>query len=114
MGFCNKVYYLLRKKNKVRTKLVILTTILASIFIIGTITPVLAAAQLTVTVDPDNDTAVASMKYQRAIFIDYSEGGELASDLRGKNVFVSFSADSSNSGVKKLDGKIKFVCSFKK
>ena len=71
-------------------------------FIIGTITPVLGSAQLTVTVDPNSDTAIASMKYQRAIFIDYSEGGELASDLRGKNVFVSFSADSSNAGVKNL------------
>ena len=71
-------------------------------FIIGTITPVLGSAQLTVTVDPNSDTAIASMKYQRAIFIDYSEGGELASDLKGKNVFVSFSADSSNAGVKNL------------
>ena len=75
-------------------------------FIIGTITPVLASSQLVVTVDPNSDTAVASMKYQRAIFIDYSEGGELASDLREKNVFVSFSADSSNSGVKNLLGKL--------
>ena len=53
-------------------------------FIIGTITPVLGSAQLTVTVDPNSDTAIASMKYQRAIFIDYSEGGELASDLARK------------------------------
>ena len=75
-------------------------------FIIGTITPVLASSQLVVTVDPNNDTAIASMKYQRAIFIDYSEGGELASDLREKNVFVSFSADSSNAGVKNLLGQL--------
>jgi hypothetical protein len=75
-------------------------------FIIGTITPVLASSQLVVTVDPNNDTAIASMKYQRAIFIDYSEGGELASDLRGKDVFVSFSADSSNAGVKNLLGQL--------
>ena len=75
-------------------------------FIIGTITPVLGSAQLTVTVDPNSDTAIASMKYQRAIFIDYSEGGELASDLRGKDVFVSFSADSSNAGVKNLLGQL--------
>ena len=75
-------------------------------FIIGTITPVLASSQLVVTVDPNSDTAIASMKYQRAIFIDYSEGGELASDLRGKNVFVSFSADSSNAGVKNLLGQL--------
>ena len=89
-----------------RIKSVILTTILASMFIIGTITPVLASSQLVVTVDPNSDTAVASMKYQRAIFIDYSEGGELASDLREKNVFVSFSADSSNAGVKNLLGQL--------
>ena len=88
------------------TKSVILTTILASMFIIGTITPVLASSQLVVTVDPNSDTAIASMKYQRAIFIDYSEGGELASDLRGKDVFVSFSADSSNAGVKNLMGQL--------
>jgi hypothetical protein len=100
--FVKKFITFYRKKNKVRTKTIILTTILASIFIIGTITPVLASSQLTVTVDPDSDTAIASMKYQRAIFIDYSDGGQLADDLRGKDVFVSFSADTSNSGVKSL------------
>jgi len=59
-------------------------------FIIGTITPVLASSQLVVTVDPNSDTAIASMKYQRAIFIDYSEGGELASDLREKMCLYHF------------------------
>ena len=55
-----------------------------SIFIaVGSISPVLASSQLEVTIDPNSDTAIAKMKYQRSINIDYSDGGNLAETLNG-------------------------------
>ena len=78
-----------------------------SIFIaIGSISPVFASSQLEVTIDPNSDTAIAKMTYQRSINIDYSDGGKLAETLNGMIKEVSFSADSSNPGIQSLISKI--------
>jgi len=77
-----------------------------SIFItISGISPVFASSQLEVTIDPNSDTAIAKMVYQRTINIDYSDGGKLA-DMYGLNKEISFSADSSNPSVQSLISKI--------
>jgi len=77
-----------------------------SIFItISGISPVFASSQLEVTIDPNSDTAIAKMVYQRTINIDYSDGGKLA-DMYGLNKKISFSADSSNPSVQSLISKI--------
>jgi len=77
-----------------------------SIFIaIGGISPVFASSQLEVTIDPNSDTAIAKMTYQRSINIDYSDGGDLA-DMNGLSKKISFSADSSNPSVQSLISKI--------
>ena len=77
-----------------------------SIFIaISGISPVFASSQLEVTIDPNSDTAIAKMTYQRSINIDYSDGGKLA-EMNGLSKQVSFSADSSNPGVQSLISKI--------
>ena len=77
-----------------------------SIFIaIGGISPVFASSQLEVTIDPNSDTAIAKMTYQRSINLDYSDGGKLA-EMNGLSKEISFSADSSNPGVQSLISKI--------
>jgi len=77
-----------------------------SIFItISGISPVFASSQLEVTIDPNSDTAIAKMTYQRSINIDYSDGGNLA-DMNGLSKKISFSADSSNPSVQSLISKI--------
>ena len=77
-----------------------------SIFItIGGISPVFASSQLEVSIDPNSDTAIAKMTYQRSITIDYSDGGKLA-DMNGLNKEISFSADSSNPSVQSLISKL--------
>ena len=77
-----------------------------SIFIaIGGISPVFASSQLEVTIDPNSDTAIAKMTYQRSINIDYSDGGKLA-EMNGLSKEISFSADSSNPDVQSLISKI--------
>jgi len=78
-----------------------------SIFItIGGISPVFASSQLEVTIDPNSDTAIAKMTYQRSINIDYSDGGNLAETMNGLNKEISFSVDSSNPNVQSLISKI--------
>ena len=77
-----------------------------SIFItIGGISPVFASSQLEVSIDPNSDTAIAKMTYQRSITIDYSDGGKLA-DMNGLSKEISFSADSSNPSVQSLISKL--------
>ena len=86
-----------------------ITVIIAflSIFIaVGSISPVFASSQLEVTIDPNSDTAIAKMVYQRTINIDYSDGGNLAETMNGVVKEMSFSVDSSNSGVQSLISKI--------
>jgi len=78
-----------------------------SIFIaVGGISPVFASSQLEVTIDPNSDTAIAKMVYQRTINLDYSDGGNLAETMNGMSKEISFSVDSSNSGVQSLISKI--------
>jgi len=78
-----------------------------SIFItIGGISPAFASSQLEVTIDPNSDTAIAKMTYQRSINIDYSDGGNLAETMYGKTNQITFSADSSNPSVQSLISKI--------
>jgi len=72
---------------------------------VGGISPVFASSQLEVTIDPNSDTAIAKMTYQRSINIDYSDGGNLA-DMNGLSKKISFSADSSNPSVQSLISKI--------
>jgi len=78
-----------------------------SIFIaISGISPAFASSQLEVTIEPNSDTAIAKMTYQRSINIDYSDGGKLAETMKGMSKEISFSADSSNSSVQSLISKI--------
>ena len=73
---------------------------------ISGISPVFASSQLEVTIDPNSDTAIAKMVYQRSINIDYSDGGKLAETMNGKYEKISFSADSSNPSIQSLISKI--------
>lgn len=71
----------------------------------GTITPALAA-QLDVRLNPDKSNAIVNMRYQRTIFIEYDEGGEIADFLRNKEFKTSFHADQNNNGVISLMNKL--------
>jgi len=90
----------------VRKRTVTIIAFLSIFITIGGISPVFASSQLEVTIDPNSDTAIAKMTYQRSINIDYSDGGNLAETMNGLNKEISFSADSSNPNVQSLISKI--------
>jgi len=90
----------------VQRKIVVIIAFLSIFIAIGSISPVLASSQLEVTIDPNSDTAIAKMTYQRSVNIDYSDGGKLAETMYGKNNQIIFSADSSNPSVQSLISKL--------
>jgi len=90
----------------VQRKIVVIIAFLSIFIAVGSISPVLASSQLEVTIDPNSDTAIAKMTYQRSVNIDYSDGGKLAETMYGKNSQIIFSADSSNPSVQSLISKL--------
>ena len=79
---------------------------LTAIVAISGLAPVFASSQLEVTIDPNSDTAVAKMTYQRSVVMDYSQGGKLADTLAGKSDKISFTASSSTTGMNSLIAKL--------
>ena len=63
-------------------------------------------AQLEARLIPDADSAKIKMTFQRNIFIDYQNGGDLANELKTKTWKVSVQADSSNPAVQDLINKL--------
>ena len=87
-------------------KSIVIIAFLSVFIAISGISPVFASSQLEVTIDPNSDTAIAKMTYQRSINIDYSDGGKLAETMYGKSDQIIFSADASNPSVQSLISKL--------
>ena len=87
-------------------KLLIIVLFVGSVIALGSIAPTFGSAQLEATLEDATGKALAKMTYQRTIWIDYSDGGNLENILAGKNVTVVFSVDSSAMGMKELIQKI--------
>ena len=83
------------------SKAVIITVLLATLLVVGTSTSVWAA-QLDARINPNNDSSPFSMNYQKTIFIEYPNGGQLYDELREKTWTLSGTADVSNPGVQDL------------
>ena len=87
-------------------KLLIITLFVGAVIALGSIAPTFGSAQLEATLEDSTGNALTKMTYQRTIWIDYSDGGNLENILAGKNVTVIFSVDSSAIGMKELVQKI--------
>ena len=87
-------------------KLLIIALFVGAVIALGSIAPTFGSAQLEATLEDSTGNALTKMTYQRTIWIDYSDGGNLENILAGKNVTVIFSVDSSAMGMKELVQKI--------
>jgi len=87
-------------------KLLIIALFVGAVIALGSIAPTFGSAQLEATLEDATGNALAKMTYQRTLWIDYSDGGNLENILSGKNVTVIFSVDSSAVGMKELIQKI--------
>jgi hypothetical protein len=89
----------------VTSRAAIFTVLLSSILLVGTISPALAA-QLEIRMNPEADFATGDMKYQKTVFIEYNDGGKIADQLRGKEFTISFTADTADPGVARLQDQL--------
>ena len=64
------------------------------------------AAQLNWDAKTPDTADFPKFKFQRTAFIDYKQGGSIADALRGKDLTMEFTADSSTPGVSDLIQKI--------
>ena len=60
------------------------------------------AAQLYVSIDPDDESSPFNARYQKTVFIEYPEDGLIRDQISGRDWQVTGSADSSNPGVQNL------------
>ena len=87
------------------TKIPFFTILLSVLIIFGTSSPVWAA-QLDARINPDSSDFNFQVKYQRTIFIEYNEGGQLADQLRGAIESKRLTADSTNPAIVDLINRI--------
>ena len=87
------------------SRALILTVLLAGLIVVGTSTPAWAA-QLDARLNPNNDSSPFKMNYQKTVFIEYPNGGDLFDELQGKEWSITGTADSSNPGVQELMAKL--------
>jgi len=87
------------------SKTVVFAFFVSMLIILGTSYPAWAA-QLDARINPDFNSSPVEIKYQRTIFIEYNEGGEIADKLRTTSWFVEVSEDITNPGVADLMNRI--------
>ena len=84
----------------------IVFTVLLAVLIVASTSTSAFAAQLDARINPNNETSPFKMNYQKTVFIEYPNGGQLFDDLQGKEWTVAGSADSSNPGVQDLKNRL--------
>ena len=87
------------------SRALVLTVLIAGLIVVGTSTPAWAA-QLDARINPNNESSPFMMNYQKTVFIEYPNGGNVFDELQGKEWTVAGTADSSNPGVQELMNKL--------
>ena len=87
------------------TKTVLLTVLIAGLIVFGT-SSAAWGAQLDARINPNQESSSFKMNYQKTVFIEYPNGGQLFDDLHTKEWTISGSADLSNPGVQNLMEKL--------
>lgn len=83
------------------TKGVVLTTLLAGLLVISTVAPVWAA-QMEAQINPNNPESQFKINYQKTVFIEYPNGGQIYDTLRTQEWTVAGEKGISDPGVQKL------------
>ncbi|MCV0371966.1 MAG: hypothetical protein K5793_00200 [Nitrosarchaeum sp.] len=84
----------------------VLLTVLVAGLIVFSSAPAIWAAQLDARINPNDDSSPFKMNYQKTIFIEYPNGGQLFDELHDKTWTISGTADSSNPGVQNLMNRL--------
>lgn len=87
------------------SRVILATILLVGILVIGTSSPAWAA-QLDARINPNSDVSFFKTNFQKTVFIEYPDGGNLFDALHQKEWTLSATADSSNPGVQDLMSKL--------
>ncbi len=87
------------------SRAVVLTILLAGILVISSSSPAWAA-QMDARINPNSDESFFKVNYQKTVFIEYPNGGNLFDELHTKEWTISGMADESNPGVQELIQKL--------
>ncbi len=79
---------------------------LIGLLVFGSISPSWGAADLTANILSSGVPIQSTFKFAESAFIDYPNGGQLKDMLKGKNMTISFTADSNTPGMQDLLAKI--------
>jgi hypothetical protein len=77
-----------------------------TILVVSGSAPYVWAAQLDATILSQDNTTEPSFQFLRIIYLEYTNGGDLAELLQGKTQTISFSADSATLGMDELVDQI--------
>ena len=80
------------------SKAVLFTVLLTSVLILGS-SQAVYGAQLNTIVNPNNESSEFQMRYQKTVFIEYEEGGQVADLLRSKAWSLEAMASTPNPDV---------------
>ncbi len=72
------------------------SVLVAAILVFGTFSAA-EAAQLETRINPNTDTSEFKIRYQKTIFIEYPDGGQVADSLRGDSWTVTATADPAEA-----------------
>ncbi|MDE1763559.1 MAG: hypothetical protein KGH88_04855 [Thaumarchaeota archaeon] len=85
----------------------IFTLSLVGVMLFGAMSPVLATTDLNAYIPINGALITPDFRFTHIVYLDYSQGGKLKNALDGKNMTISFNADSSsNTSVKNLVNKL--------
>ena len=83
----------------------LLPAFVAILIAVGAATPVWAA-QLEVLINPDAESSPFHIRYQKTVFVEYPEDGQIHDQLAGQEWVVAGIVDSSNPDVQNLMGHL--------
>lgn len=75
----------------------ILAPLLFGLLIFGIISPAWASTDLSAYIPINGDPTTPDLSFSKIIYLDYPNGGKLKDALAGKNLDISFTADSANN-----------------
>jgi len=87
------------------SRAVLFTILLAGLLVAGTSSSAWAA-QMDARINPNSDESFFKINYQKTIFVEYPDGGELFDELHLKEWTITGTADTSNPGVQELINNI--------
>lgn len=85
---------------------ILFTALIAGMLVVGAAPSAWGSAQLDALINSNNSESPFEIKYQRSVFIEYEDGGQIADALRGTSGSLAFTQSDGDPEVESLKGLI--------